>query len=379
MQKLSQGIPILLLAVSLAATVQAAEWRQEVVDANGGGKFSSLQIDSYGNAHVAYSDAAQHVLKYSFWDRKLDKWFTTVLDKRSSGFCSIVLDSKQHPHISYLDYGTGHLKYAHWDGTSWQEEAIRLSAPSIEFYTSIALDPDDRPIIGYYEVIGAASPDLSIHLRDVKWNGQLWQASTIDWTQGSGKFNSIVEGSDGRPRIAYANVRNETASLRYASWNGKSWQIEILEGEKSPSPMYSVSMVLGKGDVPHITYTDLARHLVKYATRKDGKWQLEVVGALTREGYPDRNGIALDGEGNPYISYYDAGRGILTVVHREKTKWMAEEIDRDFAGFNSSIRIANGEVLVIYYDTVNEVLKCARRPLAPGDMPRREQSLAIPK
>jgi hypothetical protein len=379
MQKLNHRILLLLLTGSLAGTVQAVEWRQEIVDANGGGKFSSLQIDTYGNAHVIYSDDSQHLLKYGFWDRKIAKWFTTVLDNRSSGFCSMVLDSKQHPHISYLEYATGHLKYAHWDGILWQKQAIRLNAPNIEFYTSIALDSDDRPIISYYEVIGAGSPDYSLHLRDVKWNGRLWQASTIDWTQGSGKFNSIAEGSDGHLQIAYANVRSETASLRYASWNGNSWQVELLEGAESPSPIYSVSMVLEKDDVPHITYTDVARHLVKYATRRDGKWKLEVVGSLTREGYPDRNGIALDGEGNPYISYFDAGRGILILVHRENKKWIAEEVDSDFAGFNSSIRIANGEIIIVYSDSVNGVLKCTRRLLAPADLPRREQSLGIPK
>jgi hypothetical protein len=378
MRRVSRTALLIFFAGSLSAGVQAETWRQEIVDASGG-KFSSLQVDNYGNAHVVYADDEHKFLKYAFWDRKIAKWFTTIVDNRGAGFCSLALDSQQHPHVSYLEYGTGHLKYAHWDGSSWKLEAIRLGAAHIEFYTSITLDPEDHPAISYYETIGAGSPDLSLRLRNVKWNGQLWQARTIDWTQGSGKFNSIAEDSDGRPHVAYANVRSETASLRYGIWNGSAWQIEILEGADRPSPMYSVSMVLEKGGIPHITYTDVARHLVKYASRKDGRWQLQVVGSLTQEGYPDRNGIALDGEGNPYISYFDAGRGVLILVHRENQKWIPEEVDNEFSGFNSSIRIANGEVIVMYFDSRSGGLKCARRVLVPTGSPSREVASGMSK
>jgi hypothetical protein len=375
----SERILAVLLAGYSVLTLQGAAWRQEVVDADGGGNFSSLRMDSYGNAHVSYSDDSQNLLKYSFWDHTLDKWFTTILDKRSSGFCSLTLDSKQRPHISYLEYVTGRLKYIHWDGATWKEEAIRLSTRSVEYYTSITLDRDDHPIISFYEVVGASSPDYVLHLRNVRWNGELWQASTIDWTPGSGKFNSIATDSAGRFHVAYANVKAENASLRYARWNGKSWEVEVLEGAETAYPVYSVSTVLDKDDIPHIASTDVANRLVKYATRRGGKWQFQVVDSLSRVGYPDRNGIVLDGNGNPYVSYYDAGAGILKVAHRERDKWISEVVDKDFAGLNSSIQIVNGEIFVTYYDSMNHSLKCARRLLEPADPLSHEKSVSISK
>ena len=70
------------------------------------GLFSSMKFDIHGNAHVGYVDPSGNELRYSFWDRILNKWFTTNVD-RSGGFCSLALDSQQRPHISYLNYGAG--------------------------------------------------------------------------------------------------------------------------------------------------------------------------------------------------------------------------------------------------------------------------------
>jgi hypothetical protein len=354
------GLILLLLAVSCATGANAADWDVSVVDPLAG-MFSSMQFDVYGNAHVSYLYPIEHQLRYAFWDHILNKWFTTNLD-RSGGFSSLALDSHQHPHISYHDYAGG-LMYAHWNGVSWQKQAIPIAAKDISFYTSIALDQDDHPSISFYEV-ETGEGDRLLRLRSVRWNGDFWALTTVDETKGSGKFNSIAVDSKGRPHIAYGNVQYENASMRYAHWNGASWEDEILEGEGKPgSSSWSVAMVLGKDDNPHITYTDIPHLLVKYATKKDGKWKIEAVGSLAREGYPDRNGIALDDRGNVYISYFDAGTGSLKVAHRQDQKWVAEIVDHGSLGFQSSLRIDHGVIWVTYSNVIGNVLKVAHRPL----------------
>ncbi len=169
------------------------------------------ELTSYGNAHVAYVDDSQHLLKYSFWDHKLDKWFTTVLDK-TAGFCSMVLDSQQHPHISYIEYGHARMRYAHWNGSSWDKQTIQINAKDISFYTSIAVDAKDNPSISFYEYWGTGE-DYLLHLRNVTWNGKFWEVRTVDSTPGSGKFNSIAIDSAGNRDIAYANVKSENAGF----------------------------------------------------------------------------------------------------------------------------------------------------------------------
>jgi hypothetical protein len=356
-----------LLLVSVGT--YARDWEVQAVDPGGGGKYSSLRMDSFGNAHASYYNEPLHELKYAFWDHRLRRWFIMTLDEHCSGFTSLALDSQQRPHISYIEYGTGRLKYAHFDGRSWKSETIPIAGKQIDYFTSIALASDDRPIISYYEYLNTAASENVLHLRTVKFTGAYWELSTVDGHSGSGKFNAIAMGHDGNLQVAYANVKDESASLRYARWNGNSWDSEILEGKDHPQASYSVNLVLSRDDVPYITYIDAAKRLIRYATIQDRHWQFETVDAVADGAFPDRNGIALDIEGSPYISYYDAGKGILKVAHREGSKWVAEIVEATFSGYTPSIQVADGEIVITYFDTATNSFKCARRalPVSTGE------------
>jgi hypothetical protein len=356
-----QVVRLFLAGAFAVISTHAADWQSGVIDGPGG-KFSSLRIDTYGNAHVSYVSG---MLQYSFWDHSLNRWFTTALD-RATGFCSLTLDSKQHPHISYPEYGSGKLKYTYWDGTAWKMQAVQIQARIINYYTSIALDSKDNPSISFYEELGEG--DYLLRLRMVTWNGKFWELKTVDSDHGSGKFSSIAINSAGYPEIAYGNVEYKNASLRYARWNGRSWEITVLEGAGKPgTSMWSVALVLDKHDVPHIAYSDVINGIIKYATKVDGKWQLQAVDSVSKVAYPDRNGLALDDQGTPYISYYDAGIGVLKVAHRKDQRWVTEVIDQGFVGFTNSLQIHNGTVWVTYGNDTGDVLKFAR--LLPEKVP----------
>jgi hypothetical protein len=355
----------LLATVLSASATSGVQWQIGVVDSGIGGEYSSLRLDKWGNAHVAYVDSNDANLKYAFWDHQLNKWFTTTLD-RTRGFCSLALDSEQRPHISYLDYGDARVKYARWTGATWEKQSIPVRAKNISFYTSIALTLDDRPSITYYEYEGPDG-EQELHLRNVTLSAGQWELRTVDSTPGSGKFNSIATDSRGYQQIAYGNVKYEDASLRYANWNGRSWSVEILEGAGQPgTSMWSVSLCVDKADRPHIAYTDVRNRLIKHAVKTNGKWNLEVVDSIRKEGYPDRNGIALDDAGNLYISYFDAGAGLLKLAHKEGRQWVTETVDRGFAGFTNSLQICQGAIWLTYSDQSRKDLKFARRMLQNG-------------
>jgi hypothetical protein len=340
------------------AAAHASEWKVSIVPDVPGGKFASLKMDSYGNAHVVHVDGFESIIRYSFWDRTLNKWFSTPLEK-GSGFCSLVLDSKQRPHISY-PAGTG-VVHRFWDGEKWQRQFADVHARVINYYTSIVLDANDYPSISFYEEAGAGETEL--RLRIVSWNGTFWNLKTIDPTHGSGKFNSMAMNSHGFPEIAIGNVEYMNLSLRYARWNGETWNVEVLD--KTVSSKWSVAMVLDKSDTPHIVYTDVGLHQIKYVTKRAGKWETQVVGSISRTAYPDRDGIALDDAGNPYVSYYDAGTGVLKVAHQVNGRWVAEIVDDEFAGFTSSMQIANDTIWLVYGDEGGERLRFAHRPIKP--------------
>jgi hypothetical protein len=353
---------LFVLSSFILASTHAAEWHVGIVPDIPGGEFSSLKLDRLGNAHVVHVDGFELTLRYSFWDHALNKWFTTELE-RGVRFCSLALDSKQHPHISY-PAGTG-VVHKYWDGETWRKQIADVHARVINYYTSIGLDLRDNPIISFYEEV--SSGDALGRLRIVAWNGSYWDLKTVDPDIGSGKFNSLATNSGGYPEIAYGNVEFKNLSLRYAHWDGKTWNTEILENKDpaSPSSKWSVSMVLDTHDVPHIVYTDVGKHLVKYVTKRAAKWEFEVVDSIAKEAYPDRNGIAVDAQGSPYVSYYDAGAGVLKVAHRESGKWVAEIIDREFAGYTSSIQVGNDTILLTYGDEKGQSLRFAHRPINP--------------
>jgi hypothetical protein len=369
----------------LSAAACAATWQIDTVDVSGPAKFSSLKIDAQGNAHLAYVvDDGNNSLKYAFWDHRLNRWFVLPIATRAS-FCSLALDSLQHPQISWADSGTGEgakLRYAFWDGQSWQKVEIPLNSEIIGYYTSIALDSKDRPNISFYEYRGPRETDFKIRLRTVRRNGTQWELKTLDPQEGSGKFNSIAVDAHDEIHIAYANVSAGTAGLRYAHTIGGVWRSEVVEGQEEnngESVGFSTCLALDRDGVPHIAYVNESSGLIKYAYRKDGRWTIQSVEQIAAVGYPDRNSIALTDQGRPYIGYFDAGRGLLSVAHQEGSKWVAERIDRNGAGFNSSMQIQGGRLWISYAGERGFGVKVARRELTELASAVPGVSVAVPK
>lgn len=364
--RLIVGLVVLFATVSFGA-----EWQIEVLDAGPPGEFSTLKEDANGNLHLAYvlDDGLHNTLKYGFWDRTLKQWFLMPVAAGAS-FCSLVLDSKQHPHISYADSGSGSgakLRYAYWDGKgAWKTQPIPLNSDIVGYYTSIALDSHDRPSISFYEYRGPKGTDIAVRMRIVTWNGEYWQARTVDGQNQSGKFNALAIDAQGHEHLVYANVNALTTGMRYAYWDGVSWRLEIFDGPELNNGGYvgyAANLVLDKEGTPHTTYMNYSTPAVKYAVRKNGRWQIQTIERLAGVGYPDRNGIAVTESGDPYISYYDAGVGTLRLAHRKGDKWLIESVDRNASGFTSSVQIDRESVWIAYADEGSGGLKVARRPL----------------
>jgi hypothetical protein len=361
----------LLLISSLShGPLVAADWNIESVDTTGVGRYSSLQIDKDGNAHLIYViEEAGNQLRYGFWDHLRKKWFTMAVDVNAS-FSSLALDSKQRPHISYADFGTdsgSRLRYAYWDGLKWNRRAVPLDSDCIAYYTAIALDTADKPYISFYEYRGAKGTEFVLRLRAVSWTGEHWEVRTIDGTTSSGKFNAIAFDPQGRVRLGYANVNALTAGVRMATWDGNEWRLEIVDDLSMNARQtvgYSLGMTLDKAGIPHLSYWNINVPLVKYATLRNGRWVTEVVDRPGAAAYWDRNSIALDEDGRPYMSYYDGRSGQLRLAHKAGSHWVVEVVDSGFVGFTSSLQIEHGVIWIAYADETNRQLKVSRRPVS---------------
>jgi hypothetical protein len=357
------------ILVCTAGGMEAANWRIDMVDQSGTGQFTSLKVDSEGNAHMAYViDDNRAALKYAFLDHRLQRWFTMKVAEGAS-FPSLVLDSKQRPHISWADAGTVpgcKLRYAYWDGTSaWKQEAIPLPAETVAYYTSLAMDAHDNPSISYYEYDGPRGTDKRVRMRVVIWNGRNWVNTLVDGSNQSGKFSSLAVDARGFLHLAYANVNAGTAGMRYGLWDGSSWKLEVVDAYEQVHAYVGQGayIVLDKAGDPHISYLNVSYPSVRYAVRKDGHWTIQVVDRMERAGYPDRNALALDNQDRPYLAYYDAGLGLLRFAHREGTNWLAETVDGNGSGYTSSLQVDNDTVWISYADTGSGGVKVARAAL----------------
>ena len=209
-----QGVLAIASLVSLLAmSARASEWKVEVVDPAGIGKYTSMKRDASGNLHLAYIRQPERTLVYAFWDQKVGRWFTMPV-AQNADFCTLALDSKQRPHISFNDAGmarSAKLRHVYWDGTVWTSQTVSPANDSVvAYFTSMGLDAADHPSFSYYDYLGPGGADNTLRLRSVMWNGSYWGVHLVDRTRGSGKFNSLAVDSAGHPAIAYANVSWES-------------------------------------------------------------------------------------------------------------------------------------------------------------------------
>jgi hypothetical protein len=351
-----------------SAAAASSEWKIELIDQSGTGLYTSIRMDNHGNAHVSYTtDTEEHALRYAFWDHALKRWFVMTV-ANGANFSALTLDSKQRPHISWADYGTSigsKLRYARWDGAAWKIEAIPLNSEVIDFYTSIALDQNDYPTLSFYEYRGPRGTDIAVRMRVVQWNGQYWQALTIDGQNQSGKYNALVTDSQGRVHLAYANVGAQSAAIRYALRDRGNWNVEGIEDIRDGGKYMGAGacVAVDKNDNPHIVYANNSDRSIRYAVRNDKHWALEKVADIGRPVYADRYAIALTEDGIPYVGYYDGGSGELRVAWRQGSQWRSETVDVGGAGFTSSMSIHDGQIWVSYSDQSIGGVKVAHRAL----------------
>ncbi|TET90778.1 MAG: hypothetical protein E3J35_04970, partial [Methanomassiliicoccales archaeon] len=192
-----------------------------------------------------------------------DGWQTTTVDSagRVGSYTSLALDRNDNPHIGYYDWTNDGLKYAKWNGTAWNIEIVDKHGG--RWANSITLDKRGYPHISYYN--NYANDEI----RYAKWNGSAWIVDSVD---SNGFGPSLVLDGNGTPHITY-KVGNPDEDLRYARWNGTAWNIETVDSIGSVGG-YS-SLALGRNDSLHISYQlwfDVNNGYLKYAKWNGTAW-----------------------------------------------------------------------------------------------------------
>ncbi len=299
-------------------------WQVEIADASlHVGDWASLALDDNDHPHISYYDAGNKDLKYAHWDGAA--WITETVDTLGGWDTAIALDSAGRPHIAYrhATLSDMSLKYATWDGAAWQITTVEshISGAS-DRDTSIALDGDDHPHIGYVLSHHGSDPSDLTH---TWWDGTRWLSETVETALYIGS-NSMALLSTGKPTFAYEAITESDYLLRYARWDGAQWQISTLA--TSSNSLAGFSLVLDGSDAPHLSYYSQADEAMRYGYQDGGGWQFETVasGLHTVDWGSDVTALALDGAGQPRISYFAGRHTLLKYAVPAGGGWQTETI-----------------------------------------------------
>lgn len=170
----------------------------------------ALTLDTADHPHLCYYDYDADTLNYTFHDG-FDWQFETIDDVFYNGQkCAIALDAENLPHIGYRDIG---LQYAHKYGNSWQ-----ITMVDDDFFAgegvSLALDSHDQPHISYANWASTEQYDLRYAFSN---NGQWW-TEVVNTVPSGERFaeTSLALDDEDRPHIGYWHVGSDN-QLEYAA------------------------------------------------------------------------------------------------------------------------------------------------------------------
>ncbi len=269
-------------------------------------------------------------------------WISQTIDDVGDGYSnmtSIAVDSNNHPHIGYFNINDNHLMYAQWNGGSWITETVNAAGNS-GIDLSLALDGSDHPYFSYYGGSG--------NLNYAHWEGSSWVTNTVDAALGAGQYNSIALDNNDIPHIAY---KDGNGDLAYASLNGTAWiteTVDIVPGLKTIGG--NIVLDIDSQDYPHIGYRYDDQPYLMYSHWDGSQWIVEIA----RISYVTVDlSLALDEQDLPHLVYFNnSGDWNPEYVHWTGTEWFSETVQSGyFSGLDNSLAIdVNNQPHFSYYD-----------------------------
>ena len=189
------------------------------------GGYSSLALDSNGYPVVSYLDATNKDLKVLHCNDANcvgdDESITSPDTGGDVGaFNSLALDSNGYPVVSYLDATNVDLKVLHCNDANCAGDDESITSPdtggNVGYYTSLALDSNDYPVVSYYD---ATNKDLKVlRCNDANCAGDDESITTPDPSGDNASFNnSLTLDSNGYPVVSYYDGTNLDLKLLHCN------------------------------------------------------------------------------------------------------------------------------------------------------------------
>lgn len=346
---LKMSTVVVLLGWILCGASWGLDWNYEVVAQDA--SHPSMALDLSGNLHMTYNRFISTNFGYASWTGT--QWVTQ--DVAPGAMSSLEFDSQGRPHIAYST--AGEVNYAVDYGSGWVTEQVE--GPQC-YVTSMALDVNDHPHITAWD------NQLMRTRYMVRSGAGAWSAETVG-PAGYGKSfsNSALEfDAGGVPHIAGALPGSSLA----LAWRGPGgWDIETIPTTGGSG----ASLVFDANDRPHIAHSLVNADVVKYTWWDGAVWQTQLVDDSGLANCWGDENIALDSHGRPHICYFrrsdDVGNGDVNYARWTGQAWEIETIaaDKSGGGYHFSILVDAQDIVHIGYsdlDTLELVHAWAQIP-----------------
>lgn len=243
------------------------------------GSECSIAVDSRNIVHLSWVDDDGHDLRYA--TNSNGAWsFRTIDGEGVEGSTRMAVDSRDRVHMCYLADG---LRYATGTGGSWDLMSIDIDCVAIH---AMVLDGGDRVLILYSD---------EHDYKHAQYDGGSWTIRTI----GSRTF---VQGGavtiDGDDHLHLGLVVD--GDLLYANDSTGSWRTQVVASSVHPDDCH---IALDAQGCAHITYTDVGRSVLRYATNLDGAWSIHTIDENESEGSIHGGPLVVDSGRRVHIAY----------------------------------------------------------------------------
>ncbi len=223
------------------------------------------------------------------------------------------LDSEGRAHIVYFDEESGSIFYTRYEKSTLQftPPEIIQTAGEAGWYNSIAVDSGGIPHVTYYVTEeNRADAELWYAVRNRPGDWVRTLVSSAD-TLTEGSWSSLTVDEQGNPHIAYCD--NDSLNLEYAFLNGDLFIHQTVDSSEFAG--FECQLVLDSEGKAHISYTNIYDDSINvhYVTNESGDWERVRVATLD---LPSDNGIgwssiAIDDQNDVYIAWVESTEDMI--------------------------------------------------------------------
>jgi hypothetical protein len=283
--------------------------------------FVSLALDHQGNPHITYESRGE--LRYA---RKVaGTWTTEAITAGDFGGVALAIDNRGDAHIAYYDARQRLIRYVrrgHAPETVAAGDAAQGLAPA--GHAHLAVDARGDPHVAYR--LQTEDPTSARQMYATRASG-VWTSEVAAHTGDSGVSGWLALDARGIPWISYWDLLNDYVFV--ANKGSGAWDVERVDFGKNLTPTFLALDARGR---PQVCFNGIMQ-FVLLAARQNGQWIVETVasGAL--------GALALDAQGRPHVAMQDDS-GRLVLASKIGDAWTTEVVDADLGTRASAVALA---------------------------------------